>query len=376
MARPNSSTAADRRQRRDRRDAVEQRAPTAASPPDRRCRARPRRGGGPSPRRCGRRAGGPCAPATPTPRRWAPARTRRRSSPSGRPRSLSMVRTTSSNGNGPTSSCSSASAVEMYSGMRSGRVLMIWPTLMKVAPELAERDPPPPARARPAAAPRPNAAARAAQPAHPEPDPVLGEQRADDDGPRRPAASGAGTSRTCAGILYYAGRHDAACPRPRTELSGTPAEAPAVGRPGSPTSARTIRARRWRCGSGGSPSHPGGRRLPATSTEDAWQDDDLPRGGRGRAGDRRRPGRARGRSRRPRLPACRRRGSSGCSATSAILLAGGVTVPIYASNTAEQCEFIVRDAGAKIVLVEDAAQRDKLLAAARPACSRSRTWSR
>src|SRR4029077_12690316 len=45
----------------------------------------------------------------------------------------------------------------------------------------------------------------------------------------------------------------------------------------------------------------------------------------------------------------------------AILLAGGVTVPIYASNTAEQCEFIVRDAGAKIVLVEDEAQRDKLL---------------
>jgi long-chain acyl-CoA synthetase len=45
----------------------------------------------------------------------------------------------------------------------------------------------------------------------------------------------------------------------------------------------------------------------------------------------------------------------------AILLAGAVTVPIYASNTAEQCEFIIRDAGAKLVIVEDAAQRDKLL---------------
>jgi long-chain acyl-CoA synthetase len=44
-----------------------------------------------------------------------------------------------------------------------------------------------------------------------------------------------------------------------------------------------------------------------------------------------------------------------------ILLAGGVTVPIYASNTAEQCEFIIRDAGAKILLFEDDAQRDKLL---------------
>jgi long-chain acyl-CoA synthetase len=45
----------------------------------------------------------------------------------------------------------------------------------------------------------------------------------------------------------------------------------------------------------------------------------------------------------------------------AILLAGGIAVPIYASNTAEQCEFIVRDAGAKIVIVEDPAQREKLL---------------
>ena len=38
-----------------------------------------------------------------------------------------------------------------------------------------------------------------------------------------------------------------------------------------------------------------------------------------------------------------------------------MTVPIYASNTAEQCEFIIRDAGAKIVIVEDESQRDKLL---------------
>jgi long-chain acyl-CoA synthetase len=44
----------------------------------------------------------------------------------------------------------------------------------------------------------------------------------------------------------------------------------------------------------------------------------------------------------------------------AILLAGGVTVPIYASNTPEQCEFILRDAGAKLAIVEDDAQRDKI----------------
>src|SRR5215469_5739293 len=45
----------------------------------------------------------------------------------------------------------------------------------------------------------------------------------------------------------------------------------------------------------------------------------------------------------------------------AILLAGAVTVPIYASNTAEQCELIIRDAGAKLLIVEDGAQRDKVL---------------
>jgi long-chain acyl-CoA synthetase len=44
-----------------------------------------------------------------------------------------------------------------------------------------------------------------------------------------------------------------------------------------------------------------------------------------------------------------------------VLFAGGVVVPIYPSNTAEQSEFIVRDSGSKIVIVEDAAQLDKLL---------------
>ena len=45
----------------------------------------------------------------------------------------------------------------------------------------------------------------------------------------------------------------------------------------------------------------------------------------------------------------------------AILLAGAVTVPIYPQSTAEQCEFIIRDAGAKLVIVEDALQIGKLL---------------
>src|SRR5205814_1670374 len=44
-----------------------------------------------------------------------------------------------------------------------------------------------------------------------------------------------------------------------------------------------------------------------------------------------------------------------------ILLSGGATVPIYASSTAEQCAFIIRDSGAKVVIVEDAAQLEKIL---------------
>jgi long-chain acyl-CoA synthetase len=44
-----------------------------------------------------------------------------------------------------------------------------------------------------------------------------------------------------------------------------------------------------------------------------------------------------------------------------VLLAGAATVPIYASNTAEQCAFIARDAGAKVVIAEDAAQLEKVL---------------
>jgi long-chain acyl-CoA synthetase len=45
----------------------------------------------------------------------------------------------------------------------------------------------------------------------------------------------------------------------------------------------------------------------------------------------------------------------------AILLCGGVAVPIYASNTPEQCAFIVKDSGACVVIVEDAAQLEKML---------------
>jgi long-chain acyl-CoA synthetase len=46
----------------------------------------------------------------------------------------------------------------------------------------------------------------------------------------------------------------------------------------------------------------------------------------------------------------------------AILMAGAVTVPIYQSNTAEQCEYIITDCGARLVVAENPAQIEKLFA--------------
>ena len=45
-----------------------------------------------------------------------------------------------------------------------------------------------------------------------------------------------------------------------------------------------------------------------------------------------------------------------------ILMAGGVTVPIYQSNLAHECEYIINDSGAKVVFVENPQQLDKLMA--------------
>jgi long-chain acyl-CoA synthetase len=44
----------------------------------------------------------------------------------------------------------------------------------------------------------------------------------------------------------------------------------------------------------------------------------------------------------------------------AVLMAGGVDVPIYHTNTAEQCQYIIKDAGAKFVVVEDQVQLEKV----------------
>src|SRR5688572_722049 len=45
-----------------------------------------------------------------------------------------------------------------------------------------------------------------------------------------------------------------------------------------------------------------------------------------------------------------------------ILLAGAVTVPIYQSNLPDQCEYIINDCQAKVVIAEDPHQVEKLLA--------------
>ncbi len=45
----------------------------------------------------------------------------------------------------------------------------------------------------------------------------------------------------------------------------------------------------------------------------------------------------------------------------AIIAAGGITVPIYHSNTPSQCEFIINDSEAKMIFVEDQKQLKKIL---------------
>lgn len=45
----------------------------------------------------------------------------------------------------------------------------------------------------------------------------------------------------------------------------------------------------------------------------------------------------------------------------AALAIGAVTVPIYSTNNAEQAEFILKDSGAKVVLVGDQVQYDGCL---------------
>ncbi|MBM3298550.1 MAG: long-chain fatty acid--CoA ligase [Deltaproteobacteria bacterium] len=47
-----------------------------------------------------------------------------------------------------------------------------------------------------------------------------------------------------------------------------------------------------------------------------------------------------------------------------IMIAGGVDVPIYHTNTADQAAYIIKDSGAKFAVVEDTAQLEKVLSVA------------
>jgi hypothetical protein len=127
------------------------------------------------------------------------------------PKSSSMVRVTAAKGKGPTSSCSFSSALVTCSGTRSGRVLMICPTLMKVAPRLRNRvqhhlaEPcPPPVP--------PAEGEQQPQPAQPPAHHLLQEQQSDDRRPQdearagepgRPAGAGEGGAGREAGIWLH-----------------------------------------------------------------------------------------------------------------------------------------------------------------------------
>src|SRR4029079_11180061 len=283
--------------------------------------------------------------------------------PSGRPRSDSTERTTSSNGNGPTWSCSSASAVDTYSGIRSGRVLMIWPTLMKVAPSWRKRS----------TTTRPSHACRRALPerrSHSASQPT--QKRVPCLANRTPMTRARVTSRQRGRdftdiVGNSIAKPDRCAPHRAAGLCcRCPMTAPAQTSPAVPAPARPAADLRkddpptavelWK------------RRLAASPDAVAFRyyDKDVWQGMTFREADAIAREIATGLVARGVVP-----GDRICIVSQtrlewvlcdiAILLAGGIAVPIYASNTAEQCEFIVRDAGAKIVMVEDATQRDKLV---------------
>ena len=54
----------------------------------------------------------------------------------------------------------------------------------------------------------------------------------------------------------------------------------------------------------------------------------------------------------------------------ASLLLGAVTVPIYATLTAEQTAYILRDSGARVIFLSSEAQLQKVLSIQRPDCDR------
>ncbi len=86
----------------------------------------------------------------------------------------------------------------------------------------------------------------------------------------------------------------------------------------------------------------------------------LRRGRRHRQRDRARPDRPGRRPRRPRLHPGQHAARSGPTPTSGITSTGAVVVPIYQTNSPEECEWVVGNSEAVAVICEDAAQLAKI----------------
>ena len=55
--------------------------------------------------------------------------------------------------------------------------------------------------------------------------------------------------------------------------------------------------------------------------------------------------------------------------------AGADVVPVYHTNSPEECEYVLSHSGPKVILLEDAAQAAQVRHGARRSCPSSSTWS-
>ena len=88
----------------------------------------------------------------------------------------------------------------------------------------------------------------------------------------------------------------------------------------------------------------------------------LPRGRRDRLRDRARADRPRAARRASGRPSCARPGPSGRTRASASRSAGGVVVPIYPTNSPEECEWVAGNSESRFIVCEDASQVAKIAA--------------
>ena len=58
----------------------------------------------------------------------------------------------------------------------------------------------------------------------------------------------------------------------------------------------------------------------------------------------------------------------------AALSIGATVVPIYQTNSPEECRYVLENSDAKVVVVEDDEQLEKIRAGPRPAAAAASTW--